>query len=254
MQSQSDAQLLREYTEHGSEAAFTEIVARHTSLVNSAALRQVDSADIAAEVAQSVFVGLARGARSLFPELTEGASLAGWLCRCARNIALNHRRDEYRRHSRERQAMEDLDPNSKTTPDWESLRPVLDDAMSDLDETDYDAVVMRFFKNQDLRSVGLALGVSDDTAQKRVARALDKLRGHLSRRGIMTSAAALSVVLSANAVEAAPVGLAVAISSAATLGGTGLQTSTAIAATKAIAMTTLQKIVVAAALLTAVAA
>src|SRR5882724_11692325 len=250
MQSQSDAQLLREYTEHGSEAAFTEIVARHTSLVYSAAMRQVNSTDIAAEVAQSVFIGLARGARSLFPELTEGASLAGWLCRCARNIALNHRRDEYRRHSRERQAMEDLDPNSKTTPDWESLRPVLDDAMSDLDETDYDAVVMRFFKNQDLRSVGLALGVSDDTAQKRVARALDKLRGHLSRRGIMTSAAALSIVLTANAVQAAPVGLAVTISSAATLAGSALQTtSTAIAATKAIAMTTLQKTVVAAVLL-----
>src|SRR5258705_13677328 len=109
MQSQSDAQLLREYTEHGSEAAFTEIVARHTSLVYSAALRQVDSADIAAEVAQSVFIGLARGARSLFPELTEGASLAGWLCRCARNIALNHRRGEDRRHPPQKQGMEELE-------------------------------------------------------------------------------------------------------------------------------------------------
>jgi len=120
--------------------------------------------------------------------------------------------------------------------------------------TDYDAVVMRFFKNQDLRSVGLALGVSDDTAQKRVARALDKLRGHLSRRGIMTSGAALSIVLSAHAVEAAPVGLAVTISSAAALAGSALQTSTAIAATKAIAMTTLQKTVIAVALLSAVGA
>src|SRR6266436_1579510 len=236
MQSKSDAQLLREYAEHGTEAAFAEIVTRHTNLVYSAALRQVNSPDLAAEVAQSVFIGLARGAQSLFPQLTEDASLAGWLCRCARNISLNLRRDEFRRHSRERLAMEDLDPNSKTTPDWENLRPVLDDAMSELDETDYDALVMRFFKNQDLRSVGLALGVSDDTAQKRVARALDKLRGHLSRRGIITSAAALSIVLSSNAVEAAPIGLAVTISSAATLAGSALQTSTAIAATKIIAM------------------
>jgi len=31
--------------------------------------------------------------------------------------------------------------------------------------TDHDALVLRYFKNQNLRSVGLALGVSDDAAQ-----------------------------------------------------------------------------------------
>src|SRR5437879_4085377 len=152
--------------------AFAEIVARHTNLVYSAASRQVDSPDIAAEVAQSVFVGLARSARSLSPKLAGNASLAGWLCRSARNISLNFRRDEFRRHSRERQAMENLDSTSDTAPDWERLRPVLDEAMAKLSESDYDALVLRFFKNQDLRSVGLGLGVSDDAAQKRGSRAL----------------------------------------------------------------------------------
>src|SRR2546421_2831338 len=81
MQPKSDAQLLREYAEHGAEAAFAEIVARHTNLVYSAALRQVDSPDIAAEVAQSAFIGLARGARSLSRKLADSASLPAWLCR-----------------------------------------------------------------------------------------------------------------------------------------------------------------------------
>src|SRR6266516_6605460 len=232
MQPLSDVQLLREYAEHGAETAFAEIVARHTNLVYSAALRQVDSPDIAAEVAQSVFIGLARGARSLSRKLAENASLAGWLCRSARNISLNLRRDEFRRHSRERQAMENLDSIPDTTPDWERLRPVLDEAMSELSEPDYDALLMRFFNNQDLRSVGVALGVSDDAAQKRVSRALDRLRDLLSQRGIKTSATALSIILSANAVQAAPAGLAVTISSAAALAGSAVQTSTAIAATK----------------------
>src|SRR5271155_2417183 len=102
MQTKSDAQLLREYAQQGMEAAFTEIVTRHTNLVYSAALRQVDSPDIAAEVAQSVFIGLAQGARLLSKRLAEDASLAGWLCRSARNVSLNHRRDEFRRHSREK--------------------------------------------------------------------------------------------------------------------------------------------------------
>src|SRR5690242_4701797 len=106
MQSKSDAELLREYAENGSEPAFTLLVARYTTLVYSAALRQADSPDVAAEIAQRVFIGMARGAQTLAPRLGHGASLAGWLCRSTRNLTLNLRRDEFRRHSRERQAME----------------------------------------------------------------------------------------------------------------------------------------------------
>ncbi len=176
MHTKSDAQLLREYAERGVEAAFTEIVIRHTDLVYSAALRHVASPDIAREVAQSVFTSLARTARVMSLRLAEDASLAGWLCRSTRNISLTLRRDELRRYSRERQAMEDLNTMSDVSPDWEQVRPVLDDA-----------------------------------AQKRVSRALDKLRGALAQRGLTTSAAALSTVVSANAVQAAPAALALTI-------------------------------------------
>ena len=207
MQTKSDAQLLREYAESGSESAFTELVTRHTDLVYSAALRQVPSSDLACDVAQNVFTSLARGARTLAGKLNPDASLAGWLCRCTRNLALNLRRDDFRRHSRERQAMETLHPSTETAPDWGRLRPILDEAISGLNEADHDALVLRFFKNQDLRSVGLALGVSDDTAQKRVSRALEKLREYLAHHGITTTGAALAMDISANAVQAAPVGL-----------------------------------------------
>jgi RNA polymerase sigma factor (sigma-70 family) len=240
MQSKADAELLKEYAARGSEAAFAEIVRRYTNLVYSAAFRQADSAAAAAEISQSVFVDLARAAKNLAPRLSAEASLAGWLCRSARNQALNFRRNEYRRHARERLAMEQLLPTSETAPDWEPLRPVLDAAMAELSETDYDALVLRFFQNQDFRAVGRALGVSDDTAQKRVSRALEKLREQLTRRGLTTTAAALSIAISANAVQAAPVGLTLTISAAATMTG-GVLATTGATITKTIAMTTLQK-------------
>jgi RNA polymerase sigma factor (sigma-70 family) len=240
MQPKSDAQLLREYAEGGPEAAFSELVHRHTNLVYSAALRQVESPAEAAEIAQCVFIGLAQGAKSLLPRLASEASLAGWLCRSARNLSLNFRRDKFRRHARERHVMEQLVSAADDAPDWERLRLFLDDAMSELDETDYDALVLRFYQNQNFRAVGAAIGFSDDTAQKRVTRALEKLRGLLSKRGIRTTAATLSVVIAANAVRSAPVGLAATIS-AAVLAGTAVTTSTAVAITKTIAMTTLQK-------------
>ncbi len=241
MPPQSDAQLLRAYAERGAEAAFAELVQRHTGLVYSAALRQVESPDIAAEIAQNVFIGLAHGARSLAPRLAAEASLAGWLCRSARNLSLNHRRDESRRLTRERLAMEQLITIPDDPPNWEHLRRVLDDAMAELSEPDYDALALRFYSNQDLRAVGLALGVSEDTAQKRVSRALDKLREHVGRRGISAGAAALSVVISANAVQAAPAGLAATIAAAAALTGTTLATTATATATKALAMTAMQK-------------
>ncbi len=252
MQTPSDARLLRDYAEHGRESAFAELTARHTNLVYSAALRQVESPDVAAEVAQQAFIGLARGAQNLSRKLADDASLAGWLCRSARNLALNLRRDEFRRHSRERQAMAHHDPTPESAPDWEQMRPVLDEAMAELNEPDYDALVMRFYQNQDLRSVGSALGLSDDAAQKRVARALDKLRELLTRRGVTTRAAALSIVLSANAVQAAPVGLAVTITTAAALGGTTIASTATATAIKTIAMTTLQKTIIGATLAAAV--
>ena len=245
MQTKSDAQLLREYAICGEDAAFSELVHRHTNLVYSAALRQVGSPETAAEIAQNVFLGLARGAQSLAPRLPEEASLAGWLCRSTRNLSLNFRRDEFRRQSRHRKVMEQLVTTSEDAPDWERLCRVLDDAMSELNEADYDLLVLRFYKSLDYRRVGAAMGLSDDSAQKRVSRALEKLRQLLTRRGIPTSAAALSVVIAANAVHAAPAGLAVTISSAA-LASAAPPASTLIAATKAIAMTALQKSIVAA--------
>ena len=224
-QTKSDAQLLHEYAEHGTEAAFVEIVNRHTNLVHSAALRQVDSPDIAAQVTQDVFVGLARAARFLSRRLTADASLVGWLCRSARNASLNLRQNKIRRPWSASLGLPELYPIARATDDWERLRPVLDDALSVLsetDESDHDALVMRIFKKQDLPSIGRALGVSDDTAQKRVSRALDKLHDRLIRLGIPADAAALSVLLSAKAVQAAPVGLAVTISTVAAITRTTL--------------------------------
>jgi len=244
MHDQSDAQLLRAYAERGAEAAFAEIVARHTDLVYSAALRQVYSPDLARDVTQSVFTDLARKAREVSWKLTPEASLIGWLYRGTRFAARDLYRNETRRTQRERQAMEQLHPTSETPPDWEQLRPVLDDAMSELEDSDREAVLLRYFKNHDLRTVGATLAISDDAAQKRVSRAVERLREFFAKRGVTIGASGLAVVISANAVQAAPVGLALTISTAAALTGTTLATTATVTTTKAIAMTALQKTIV----------
>jgi hypothetical protein len=64
MDETSDARLLRDYAQHGNEAAFRETVVRHPDLVYFAALRQLDSPDLAGDVAQNVFADLVCKARA----------------------------------------------------------------------------------------------------------------------------------------------------------------------------------------------
>ena len=251
MPNQSDAQLLRDYAAHGAESAFAEIVARHTGLIYSAALRQSGSPELAREIAQNVLTDLARKSRTLAPQLTDNASLVGWLYRATRYAALTLLRDERRREVHQRLVMENFHPSSDPSTDWTRVAPVLDEAMAALNDTDREAVLLRYFQNHDFAAVGRALGVSDDAAQKRVSRAVERLREFLAQRGVTVGASGLVVVISTNAVLMAPAGLSAAITTAA-LAGTAVATTTIAAATKTIAMTTLQKTLIAAALAAAI--
>jgi hypothetical protein len=124
--------------------------------------------------------------------------------------------------------MELFDTGSDPQAAWDRVRPVLDEAMAELGEQGRRTLLLRFFNNQNLRSVGQAMGVSENAAQKRLARALEKLRASLARRGTITSAATLATALAGNAVQIAPAGFAAAAASAglaAASSTTGLTTT-----------------------------
>jgi hypothetical protein len=107
--------------------------------------------------------------------------------------------------------------NDSESP-WQQLAPALDDAMNGLTTNDRDVLVLRFFEGHNFRALGAALGTTEDTAQKRVTRALDRLRTRLTRRGVTLSVTALAAVLGTQAVSAAPLGLAANISSVSLTG------------------------------------
>jgi RNA polymerase sigma factor (sigma-70 family) len=247
--SDTDLQLLARYTRNHAEDAFSELVRRHLDLVHSAALRQVRSPQLAEEISQSVFTDLARNATKLKPDTI----LTAWLYQVTRRTAIDVVRHEARRQLRE-QIVTEMNAMNATTVDWTHIEPLLDDAMSALDETDRAAVLLRYFENKSLREVGATLGTSDDAAQKRVSRAVEHLREFFAKRGVTIGATGLVIVISANAVQAAPIGLAVTISAAASIIGTTIATTATATAIKTIAMTTLQKTIIGATLAVAVGA
>src|SRR5438128_705038 len=208
-----DSQLLRRYGDEHSEAAFAELVSRHIDLVYSSALRQVGGdAHLAQDVTQTVFADLARKARAL----SRHTAITGWLYQAAHYAAAKAVRTERRRAVREKEAVSMQELSSDAN--WEQLRPILDEAMGRLAAKDRDAVLLRYFERKDLRAVGIALGTSEEAARKRVGRALERLRRYLTRRGATLSSAALAATLTGNAVQAAPVALAGAISTAVVAG------------------------------------
>jgi len=241
----SDQQLLRNYAERRSEEAFAELVRRYVDLIYSAALRMVRDTHLAEDVTQSVFVIFARNARQLM-DLTV---FSGWLHRTAQNIAAQSVRSDVRRRAREQEAaaMNQLLATESETL-WEQIAPHLDAALGELAEPDRDALLLRYFERKSAREMARALGTTEEAAQKRVSRAVERLRDFLAKRGVSVGPGGLVLAITANAVQAAPIGMAAAISTTAVLTGTAVSTPGLIAATKTIAMTTFQKTLVTAAI------
>jgi RNA polymerase sigma factor (sigma-70 family) len=196
-------QLLAEFVRSRSQPAFRELVERYYDLVYSTAARRVgEGSQQARDVAQHVFMDLANAAQKLPPDV----QLGGWLHHHTCFVTSKLIRTEKRRQNRETEAARMNPRESTTDANFDQIAPLLDDAIDELPESDRTAIVLRFFERRDFRSVGESLATSEDAARMRVSRAIDKLRGILSRRGVTVSAVALASLMFDQSVRAAPAG------------------------------------------------
>ena len=214
-----DSALLRQYAGNRSDEAFTELVTRHVNLVYSVAMRRVGNQHQAEEITQAVFIILAKkagGGCAMTP-------LSSWLFQATRLTANNFVRSEMRRHRREQEAHMQSITNEPDNGVWRQIAPLLDTAVASLNERDRRAIVLRFYEGRDLREVGTALGATEEAAKKRVARAVEKLQKFFFKRGVNSTADAITGAISANSVQIAPTGLTAAVAAAAK--GTAVTTS-----------------------------
>jgi RNA polymerase sigma factor (sigma-70 family) len=205
-----DALLLQRFARSGDQEAFAELTRRKVGLVYAAALRQVGGDEhLAKDVTQAVFFALASQAR----KLEHHQQLSGWLYTTTRFLALKALRTQSRWQSREQHASTMISQET-VEPRWDDLRDVIDETMHEIGDPDRSALVLRFFEGKALTEVGAALGLSENAARMRVDRALEKLRGRLKRRGVVSAAAALGTTLSAQPTVTVPAALLTQLSGA----------------------------------------
>ena len=203
----TDQELLQKFAESRDEQAFTTLVNRHMNLVYGVACRVTGDPESARDVAQTVFVDLARKAS----QLRHHEVLAAWLYRAASFAAAKVRRTEHRRQTRETEAMHHQDPPSPPAVDEDDPLPLLDEALGRLAESERRVLILRFLCQHDLRTVGANLGVSEDAARKRVERALGKLRETLEAQGKTVPTTTLAVGLAVLGSQHAPPALAAGV-------------------------------------------
>ncbi len=227
MQDLDDLMLLHEYATRDSEAAFAELVSRRVGFVYSAALRQVRDPHLAEEITQAVFIILAQKAG----RISNKTILAGWLFKTTRYAAIAQTRDRAKRSLRRATIEKEFQMRSEiqsaaTDEIWYQISPLLDEALESLGEKDRQAVLLRFFENKSLAEVGSHLGTGEDTARKRVSRALEKLLRYFNKRGVSLTTAMIAGAMAANSVQAAPVALAKTVTAVAIAKGAAASGST----------------------------
>ena len=222
MQELDDHALLRAYATRNSETAFETLVSRRVSFVYAAALRQVRDPHLAEEVTQAVFVILARKAG----KISDQTVLSGWLFKTTRFTALAQTRASIKRQHQEQEAYMQSKINQTSSPQWEQMWPVLDEALATLRESDRQAVLLRFFENKNLAEVGNQLGTTEDSARKRVSRAVEKLQKFFAKRGMGSSVAIIASAMSACSTQASPALLTKSVTEIALAHGTAASGST----------------------------
>lgn len=169
----TDADLLAAVA-RGESAALSTLAERYGRFVHAAALRQTADPATADDVTQAVLIVLSQKAGKI-----AARALPAWLHQTTRYAAANANRAAKRRRFHEQRAAKAEGRMDATPEDISPLLTLLDEAIARLGETDRRAIVGRFLLGHDAATVAATLGVSPRAAQKRIERAVEKLRERL---------------------------------------------------------------------------
>jgi RNA polymerase sigma factor (sigma-70 family) len=185
----SEAQLLHRYLSARDEGAFAALVGRHGPMVLGICRRVLRDPHDVDDAFQATFLVLVRKAATL----RDPRRLSPWLHGVALRVATRARAVARLRQSRE-PVNPGLDPPDRASErDHASaeLRPVFDEELSRLPEKYRNPIVMCYLEGRTHDEAASALGWPVGTVRSRLARARERLKSRLSRRGLAPAVALL---------------------------------------------------------------
>jgi RNA polymerase sigma factor (sigma-70 family) len=195
-----DDQLLDRFVASRDDAAFADLVRRHGPMVLGVCRRVLHHEADAEDAFQATFLVLARKAVSI----VRGQAVAGWLYAVAARIARKARTQVARRRLRERQLQEVPAAESQPLTLWRDVRAVLDEEVSRLPRRYRTPFVLCYVEGLTFAQAARQLGCPRGTVATRLARARERLRCRLTRRGVTLSSGMLAALVSSNATAAVP--------------------------------------------------
>jgi RNA polymerase sigma factor (sigma-70 family) len=197
----TDWSLLRQYLDTGSEAAFSKLMDRRMKLVYWTCRRDLNDDQLAEDATQAVFVLLVQKARSF----NKGVSISSWLFQAARFISRDMIRREGTRKRYEEGAAQTMAYQSQEEQ-WPIVERRLNEAIATLSTADQEAILLRYFDGLSLSEVAGEIGTTEDTARKRVNRAVERMRRFLTHKEVAVSSTALAALLASHPAKAVPAG------------------------------------------------
>lgn len=173
----TDEVLLARFAAHRDAEAFGQLVGRHLARVRGTARRICTDPATADDIAQAVFILLARRAEDLSRRSLLGPTgyVAGFLHRATVLTALDVLRAQRRRHRRERAAARpEQAPVAAATSS-----PDLDTILNALPQADRAVLLCRYWQGRSISATADHLGMTRHAAAKRLTRALARLRKKL---------------------------------------------------------------------------
>ena len=203
-----DDEELGNFIKDSSEEAFSGIVARYESMVYGVCLRRLSRTDLAEDGFQAVFLSLHQKASGFNYDV----KLGPWLYKTANYVCLQILREEKRRKQREKMAEKKKNQNLENKSTWEDYQPLIDEALQAIPEKNKDVIVLHYLNGKTFRDTAAMVGCTEDTAKKRAASGLEKVRRFLKGKGVRIATPALAGGLTANMLKAAPMNLSQVVS------------------------------------------
>jgi RNA polymerase sigma factor (sigma-70 family) len=195
----SDASLLESFLACRDEAAFEALLRRHGPMVLGVCRRLLHNRHDAEDAFQATFLVLVRKAASVRPRELVG----NWLHGVAYRTAMNARRMNARRRTKEQKARRTEWVVQPVDGPMDELLERLDEALGRLPDKYRAPVVLCELEGRSRKEAARVLGLAEGTLSWRLAQARKLLARKLSRHEAALSAGAVAAVLSQGATFAA---------------------------------------------------